>query len=514
MPPLPPMPPAAPKPPADPARAIAVGLLNLSGLGIGYALTRRWLAFVVALAATGVLLGVALPADPDGVATGVLVAYVAALVLFAVHGAWRGLRTRLSLLPLAPVAIVVGVVLLAAPAGGVALYGNARDNATQKMLLDRLAAADKLVDAGKDKSFAGAESDYKQALDAYRDLKDHHSGSKAAKLVPDRMNTYYRTIAAPYDVKQYCDAIDPLTYLRGVPKTFGKGLDKSLAASPDDKLATSLYECGVIDLDNDGTTASGGDEDDLGKLLTTFPDSPQADKVEPAVSSAIDKAAKGTSGADPCSAVDRVRGLGSFAQTLSGQAGETRATALTKDSKRADGQVETGSWNCGVHQYKTKDFDTAQTSMNDFVKNYPHDKHVALAKKYAIAAEIAASDSAAGGHAPTLAAGGGLTLTVSNDSPDAVQFLYTGTRTGSVTVPGCKGCTTYTSESLAQSLACKDSSKHYPKKTIHLPPGTIYMMHKNSDDTSVATSHVYKETLQNGSYYTDCAYTVQDLGGF
>jgi hypothetical protein len=508
------MPPAAPKPPADPVRAVAVGLLNLSGLGLGYALTRRWLAFVVALAATGVLLGVALPADPDGVSTGVLVAYVAALVVFAVHGAWRGLRTRMSLLPLAPVAVVVGLVLLAAPAGGVALYGNARDNATQKMLLDRLAAADKLVGDAKDKSFAGAEPDYKKALATYRDLKDHHSGSKAAELVPDRMRTYYMTVGAPYDAKQYCDAIDPLTYLRGVPKTFGKGLDKSLAASPDDKLATSLYECGVKDLDSDQTTSSGGDENDLGRLLATFPDSPQADKVEPAVASAIDKAAKGTSGDDPCDAVDQVRGLGTFAESLAGKAGETRAAALTKDSERADGQVETGSWNCGVHQYKTKDFDSAQQSMSDFAKTYPHDKHTALAKKYEIAAEIAASDSSAGAHAPTLAAGGGLTLTVSNDSPDAVEFLYTGTRTGSVSLPGCQGCTEYSSETTAQAKACKDSSRNYPKKTIHLPPGTIYMMHKNSDDSSVANSHVYKETLENGSYYTDCAYTVQDLGGF
>jgi hypothetical protein len=72
------MPPAPPVPlgPADPLRAVAVGLLNLTGLGLGYALLRRWLAMAVCWIATAVLLLVALPADPDGVSGGVLAAYV------------------------------------------------------------------------------------------------------------------------------------------------------------------------------------------------------------------------------------------------------------------------------------------------------------------------------------------------------------------------------------------------------------------------------------------------------
>ncbi|WP_322942526.1 hypothetical protein [Actinacidiphila yeochonensis] len=513
VPPLPPMPPAPPKPPADPVRAIAVGLLNLSGLGLGYALTRRWVAMTVALAATGVLLGVALPADPDGVSSGVLAAYAAALALFAVHGAVRGLRTRLSLLPLAPVAVVVGLVMLAAPAGGAAYYGDARDNATQKMLLDRLAAADRLVGGSAGTSFADAEPDDRKALAAYRDLKDHHPGSKAARLVPDRLRTYYRTVAAPYDAKRYCDAIEPLKYLRGVPGTFGAGLDRSLAASPDDKLATSLYQCGVVDLGGDGATASGGDEDDLAELLTTFPDSPQADKVEPAVSGAIDKAARGTRGDDACDAVNTVRGLGSFADSLAGKAGEVRAAALAKDSRRAGTQVEAGRWNCGLHQYRTKDFAGAQQSMSDFARTYPHDAHTPLAKKVAIAAEVAQSDPAAGAHLPTLASGGGLTLILSNDSPEPVKFLYTGVRTGTVSLPACHACTAYSSESAAAGVACGKSGRMYPKKTVYLPPGTVYVMHEDSDDPT-NSSDAYKQKLENGSYYTDCAYDVQDPGGF
>ncbi|BBB01668.1 hypothetical protein RVR_9194 [Actinacidiphila reveromycinica] len=513
-PPPPPAAPAVPRPPADALRAVAVGLLNLSGLGLGYAVMRRWLGLAVCLAATAVLLVVALPAKPDGVAGGVVAGYLAFLVLAAAHGAWRGLRTRLSWPPLAPVAAVLGLVLLAVPVGGVALYDNARDDATQKMLLDRLAAADSKVTAAKGKDFDSARPNYQAALDSYRDLRQHHSGSKAAGLVPARMRTFYSTVAAPYDQQQYCDAITPLKYLRTVPSSFGKDGLGSLDTWPDDRLATSLYACGVAGLeDTSQTDASGGDQSDLTELLSTFPDSPQAAKVEPAVSTTIDKAVKEIGGSDPCAATTRVTDLGSFASTLSDSAQGGAGAALVKDASRADGHVESGTYACGVHQYKSGDFEAAFTTMDDFTDTYPHDKNNALAGKFAIAAEIAQEESAAGKHVPTMASGGSIKLIVSNDSPDPVEILYTGKVTGSFTLKACGSCSDYSSESAAQGKACQAGGKHYPEKTVYLPAGTIYFLHKPSGDSS-ATAHADSETLRPGSYYTDCAYTVSSYGGF
>src|SRR4051812_36765746 len=92
---VPPMPSSPPPGPPDRLRSVAVGLLNLSGLGLGYALTRRWLLMAVCWVATIVLLLVALPADPDGVPGAAVTLYVVFLVLAAVHGALVGLRTRL-----------------------------------------------------------------------------------------------------------------------------------------------------------------------------------------------------------------------------------------------------------------------------------------------------------------------------------------------------------------------------------------------------------------------------------
>jgi hypothetical protein len=500
-----PVPPTAPPAPADGLRAAAVALLNLSGLGLGYALLRRWFAMAVCWAATGALLVAALPADADGVSSGVLAAYLAFLVLAAVHGAVRGLRRPLAWPPRTPLALLLGLVLLAAPAGAAVAYGGAKDEATQKMLLDRLDQADHLVQTAKAKPFATAQPDYRTALAAYRDLSDNHPDSRAAKRVPARLATYYTAVGTPYAQKKYCDAIAPLTYLRTVPASFGRTGVGSLATWPDDRLATSLYECGVADLAKN-PAASGGSGDHLSELLTLFPKSPQAAKVEPAVKSTIAGAAKELHGSDPCGATERMRQLGTRASSLPGDNAGISG-ALTKDSRQADGYVESGTYACGVHQYRSTDFTGAVETMNDFVGKYPHDKNRALAKKIAIAARIAEEVPAAGHRLPTTASGGGIPITVSNDSPHSVEVYYTGPVTGSFTLAACGSCHTYSNESTARVSACK-SGKSYPKKTLNLPPGTTYFMHLSGGESGGTTPGTDTVKLQYGYIYTECAFTV------
>ncbi|WNI14370.1 hypothetical protein [Actinacidiphila sp. ITFR-21] len=505
FPPPPLLPPAPPPPPPDAARAVAVGLLNLSGLGLGYALTRRPAATVVCWLATTLLLVAALPADPDGVPGRAVAAYLLFLVLAALHGAARGLRTPLSWPPRSPVAVLLGLLLLAAPAGGVALYDGARDDATQQMLLDRLAAADRLVEAAGTEPFADAEPHYRDALTAYRDLRDRHPDSRAARRVPDRLNTYYATVAAPYDRKDYCGAVAPLQYLRTVPATLGgKGLG-FLAGWPDDRLATSLYACGVEDLaDPRDAGAAGTPPDDLADLLTTFPGSPQAARVEPAVRSTIDKAARDLDGADPCTATDRLRALGRRASDLDAK---DAGGALVADARRAGGYVRSGTYSCGLHQYLAGDFDGALTTMSGFVKDYPDDRNRPLADKTAIAAEIARHESEAGRRLPTLASGGGISVTVSNDSPDEVEVLYTGPVTGRFTLKACGACSTYPTRSQASADACR-AGRSYPRKTLHLPPGTTYFLHKPTGGSADSPGED-TALLEDGYLYTECAYTVE-----
>jgi hypothetical protein len=89
---------------------------------------------------------------------------------------------------------LLGLVLLAVPAGGVVLYDDARDEATEQMLLDRLDEADKLVTASGKKDFSSGKAGYREALKAYDDLRSDHPDSRAAERVPTRMKTFYTTV--------------------------------------------------------------------------------------------------------------------------------------------------------------------------------------------------------------------------------------------------------------------------------------------------------------------------------
>ncbi|MCQ9134114.1 hypothetical protein [Streptomyces hilarionis] len=504
----PPMPTAPPPAPADGVRAVAVAVLNLSGLGLGYALVRRWVLTALCWAATAALLLVALPADPDGVPAVALVLYVAFLAAAAAHGARVGLRTPLAGLRSAPLALGLGLLLLVAPAGGVVLYDGARDEATQQMLLDRLDEADRAVEAAGGKPFGTVQSDYDQALSVYSGLRADHPGSRAAQRVPSRMKTFYTTVGAPFARGEYCAATAPLKYLRTVPKSL-PGTDLGdLRTWPDDRLATSLYECASASL----TTGEATWPSQFAELLTTFPRSEQATKVEPAVAAAVVRTEKGLGGEEPCAAVERLRTLGTQIDTVTG-GDQGVADALDKDSRRAAGSADTGAYTCGVDQYQDGDFDAAQTTLTDYASAHKTAKNAARAKKIAIAAEIAQTVPAAGKSLPTTRSGGSISVTVQNDSPDEITVLYTGPVTGSFTLKACGSCKGY---SLGSTLnpsfkPCGDSGKNYPERTISLPVGTTYFLHKPMGD-SLATPASDTAKLQSGYVYTECAYTTQSLG--
>lgn len=498
----------------DPVRALAVALLNLSGLGLGYVLLRRWPAAALCWAATAVLLLIALPADPDGVPGGLVIAYVVFLLFTAADGARRGLRApagqaaattgtagRAGLLR-PPVVIAVGLVVLAVPAGGAVAYDAARDEAVEQMLLDRLAAADALVEKGSAGAFSASKEQYRSALARYRELADEHEGSRAAKLVPDRLKDYYTTVAGPYAKDEYCGAVEPLTYLRTVPDVVDKDVLGDLAAWPDDRLATSLYECGVRLL-GVGASSDGGE---FGVLMRTFPDSEQADKVEPALRGKIKELDGELSGGDqpPCDVTDEVRRV---SDTASGLPGDS-ATVLTAEAGEV---VESGTYACGVDQFNDDDFPAARETMTAFADTYKDSKRRAQAQNIAIAAEIAEEAPAAGKRVPSAAkpSGSGLELVISNDAPDDVEILFTGPVTGKVELKSCGSCETYSSESSGRSLACQDTSKSYPKSRLTLPAGNYYFLYKRADDTVDNANHNSTIKIEPGYTYTDCTYVVQ-----
>lgn len=500
---VPPPPSHAPTvgPPPDGAglRAVGAGLLNLTGLGLGYALLGRWGRAVGCWVATGVLLFVALPAGPDGVGTGVLVPYLLVLVVAAADGARIALRSALGGSWRPVVAVGLGVVLLAVPAGGVVAYGAAQDEAREQMLLDRLAGGDRKVAAAAQQPFGTAKGEYAEALGVYRALDRDHPGSRAAKLVPDRLKAYYDAVSAPYDEKRHCEAVEPLTYLRSLPGTVGKELLGELAGWPDGPLAESLYGCGVSRLGG-----AGGGSTELGELLRTFPESAPAQQVGPAISGRIKEQVAAVRGDEPCAATEVLRGLGSTASAMP----VAGVSALRAD---ADKGVTDGVYACGVDQFKEKKFSEARTTLADFARSHKGDGRAAQARKIAIAAEIADDRAAAGRRLPPSKAPGGprMELVISNDAPNAVEVLYTGPVTGSVTLKPCGGCKRY-SASAGPRLACKDSGRSYPKARLQLPAGDYHFLYKHGTGaTSRVDSYAAGSKVQSGYTYTSCTYVVE-----
>ncbi|MET8471448.1 hypothetical protein ABZY90_26040 [Streptomyces sp. NPDC006422] len=503
---VPPMPTRPPAGPADPARALAAGLLNLSGLGLGYVLVRRRLLALLCVLATAALLTLALPADPDGVPAWALIGYAALLLTAAVDGARRGLRTPSAAAQVRPVvAIVLGIALLAVPAGGAVAYGGLRDDAVEDMLLDRLDRADALVRKASAHDFPEARADYRAALDRYRDLAERHPDSRAAHRVHDSLAAYYKAVSAPYADGEHCAAVAPLEHLREVPHTVDRSVLGSLATWPDEPLARSLLTCGTEKL---GSSESDGKGGELGRLLRTFPKSAQAAEVEPAVRTAVARRAGELKGTDPCAATRALRRIGDTARQLPAPApGHLRGKVAAA--------VEDGAYACGIDQFEDGRFAAARTSLTSFASTYKDDGRRERARQVAIAAEIAELRPAAGHRLPPKGAPGGprMEMVISNDGPDPVEILYTGPVTGRITVPACGSCDTYASESAGRAKACKASGKAYPKRTLRLPSGTYHFLHKPGGRSATASGRAAGGRIQAGYSYTQCSYVVRsDLG--
>jgi hypothetical protein len=173
--------------------------------------------------------------------------------------------------------------------------------------------------------------------------------------------------------------------------------------------------------------------------------------------------------------------------------------------------IESGTYACGVSQYKNAEFTDSLATMNAFLTTYPHDPNAPLAQKFTIAAQIAEQEPAAGKQTPTLTTGGSVSVTILNDSPDSLKILYTGPATGTLTLSACGSCSIYATTQDGQDNACTDSDTNYPQTTITLPPGTTYLLQEAPDDTNT-TPTAFTEQYEAGNACEACAYETSPLG--
>jgi hypothetical protein len=179
-----------------------------------------------------------------------------------------------------------------------------------------------------------------------------------------------------------------------------------------------------------------------------------------------------------------------------------------------DARLATVQFRCGEDLYKMGDFAGAKATMQAFETAYPSDPNAVLAGKFVIAAKIASSNAEAGKQLPTLASGGNVTITISNDSPNAVHISYTGPATGTVDIAACPNCSAYNPGAIGVfggSGPCSKAAASYPQATINVPPGAIYVLDE-STDTHASTPPVDVEHTTDGGTYSICAYEMQSWG--
>ncbi|MFD6277716.1 hypothetical protein ACFWFI_19410 [Streptomyces sp. NPDC060209] len=493
---------AGPPPPGGALRAVAAGLLSLSGLGLGHVLVRRRRRAAVIWAATAVFLFVALPADPDGVPAALVAAYLLLLVLAGADAARIALRTEFGPWSRPVLAAVLGLLLLAVPVAGTVAYGSARDEATEQELLGRLEEGDNLVAKAAKSSFLLSAPDYRYALTLYRELGEDHPGSRAAALVPRRLEAYYAAVATPYRAKNHCAAVEPLTYLRTLPDTVDRKLLGDLTDWPDTPLAESLYGCGVSRL---GGTGPDSGSKELGTLLRTFPRSAQAGQVGPAVSGTIRQQVAGLKGAEPCTVTDQLR----LTSTLVAELPETSVPSL---AQQADAGVRDGVYACGVDEFKDKRFADARQTLTDFADTYKEDGRRQHARDISTAAEIAEVRPSAGKRLPGSGKPGGvrMELVISNGAPNDVEVLYTGPVTGTVKLKTCGSCERFSSEATGAAGACRANGTSYPKARLRLPAGEYHFLYKHGTGaTSAVDSYASGSKVEPGYTYTSCTYVIE-----
>ncbi|MFI7273279.1 hypothetical protein [Streptomyces sp. NPDC049879] len=504
--PPPPPPPAAPRPPRDQRLALTAALLNLSGLGLGHLYLRRWWHVLPSLLLTAALLAMALPVTADGV-SGRWVALYAAGVLLLAADAWRlarpaGPERRPLLAP-----VVAGVLLLAIPAGAVVFFGDAQRRALESDLQDRLTATDELVERAAADPFGESEDRYRSAVTDYLGVRDAHPDTDAAAEVPDRLDALYERATAPADgadgaeETDHCRALAPLRFFRDLPDDTGDDPEtRRLSARATDALPEPLHGCGLrltSQRDIDGA------EVPFTELLRDHADSPFATGLPDELGGMRNAAIEGVEGDDPCGSLGQLRDYNALFAELPGE-------EFPRMAAEGEEPVPDGLWACGTAQFRDGDFADSEETLRELLDVAPDHEEADYAGDVLIAAQIAVDLPAAGEDLPPRpgSGAGGATIEVEifNDSPDPLELLWTGPRTGSRTIDACASCDYYPSVTDDDETCAEDID--YPSTTLELPAGSYHFLHR-APETGVSTL-AETEVFEPDYIYTWCTYTTED----
>ncbi|MCX6462590.1 MAG: hypothetical protein NTW05_03195 [Pseudonocardiales bacterium] len=157
---------------------------------------------------------------------------------------------------------------------------------------------------------------------------------------------------------------------------------------------------------------------------------------------------------------------------------------------------------CGLARYGAADHDGAAEVFDALVTAYPADAQAAQARANAIAARSAR----ASGTAPALPgpyagdAPGPISVTFFNDNPSEVRVYVVGPTAHEFVLPGCPGCPP---DYPTEGAACP-STDGRPSLELRLPAGTYSIV----GEYPAADPSVSSNAVESGFVYTNCLYVV------
>jgi hypothetical protein len=500
--------------PGVPRSPIAAALLNLTGLGLGYAYLGRWRRQLLHLAGTAGLVVIAFVTGAAALPWLWVAVAVGWLGWMAVDG-WRTARDLPARSAGHAVPVAVAVVLVGAVVTGYVLYGvaggraytdaaAARDRGDCTTAVDGFGTVTGIyeltlsgdvarADAGRAECRvflaaveAGERGEYAEAVRLHGELRRDHPGSVLAPFVADDLRRAYEAWGAQLRAAGDHDgAVRVYRDLLVEVGTADAGVRAELAAAHLEHAGALRGQLATL-TGPPRVDAVRGAIENLLVVSREFADTPSAGAAGPGITDTY-AAAAAPGGCEALPALDHVVALP-----------DAEAAGIVAD---AMSDRPAALFGCGIAQYDAGSWSEASATFDRFVTEYPDDPQAAQARADAIAARAAAATGTSPSALPGPYAGdtpGSIPVVLYNDNPAEVRVYVLGPTAHEIVLPGCPGC----APSYATDGEACPSFAGRPSARLSLPAGdyTIISQYATTDP-AVQTSAV-----QRGFEYTNCLY--------
>jgi len=435
-------------------------LLNLTGLGLGYAYLRRWWLAGFAVAGTVALL------VADGVSGSHLwaAAVLGWAALLSVHA---GLLARRHPGPAGRRSVLAGVVAFVLVAAGVTGYG----------VLARAATTDGMA-AMRAGDCARAVERFDAATGPYRLGADLPTAQTARGQC-----TAFLRAAGARERSDHAAAVRTYRYLE-------KSFPHSVLAGAVHRELAETYVAEARDFAEPLDMPTAREAVGVLKVVhDEFGDTSAADQVPGAVAELFAAAGEPTARAQVC---DRLPALNYFAGLDKAMAPRTVAVA---DARRADALLD-----CGLGKLRAGDAATAAPILDNYANEYPKHARYKQGKAAQINARVAARAKVRLPVPPPLGTRGSVRLMFYNDSRKALHVLVAGATAHDITLKPCGSCRAMHSSEADTCLP----GRRVPSATVWLDPRATYY-YAIDNPAAIAAWDTYPLDMSIGESYV-CIY--------